>query len=264
LRSPALILSSGRTGTQFLARYLDANYASVTAVHEPSPARLLRVASHAHLAGRLSRDHLAWLLRTTRGRSLASEDELYVESNPFLAGFVDVFDAVWDDPILIHVVRDPREHARSSLNHGTGSGWKGIANRFVPFWYPDVQRILGLPERPSWLGQAAGVWMLFNRLLLEHGPRYPRYHRLRYEDLFTPSRGGLRQLCEILGLEFREHRLAIEASQRINASRGRGTPPWREWTSAACRELDTICGPLAATLGYCDEPEWRARLEAER
>ncbi len=53
----ALILSSGRTGTQFLAHYLDANYDSVVARHEPPPARLLRFASHRefqnHPAGRL-------------------------------------------------------------------------------------------------------------------------------------------------------------------------------------------------------------------
>jgi hypothetical protein len=219
------------------------------------------MASHAHLLGVLSKPRLAALLRATRG-ARGDAPPLYVESNPFLAGFVEVLGEAFDDPIVIHVVRDPRDHARSSLNHGTGSGWKGLANRFVPFWYPNVQRILELPSRPSWLGQAAGVWTIFNRMLSEAGPRYGRYHLLKYEELFDASGDGLRQLCGWLGLSYHDAGLTIEADQRINASRRNVAPPWREWPAVWCRELHDICGPLAEQLGYGDEPEWRERLEA--
>ena len=135
--------ASGRTGTQFLAHYFDANYDRVVARHEPPPARLLRMASHAHMSGYLSDRQLRALLAYKRRRHDAGAGaDWYLESNPFLVGFADVLGDAWKNPTIIHVVRDPREHARSALNHGTGRGLKALANRLLPFWFPDVRRVL--------------------------------------------------------------------------------------------------------------------------
>jgi hypothetical protein len=257
----ALILSSGRTGTQFLAHYFDANYDNVVALHEPPPARWLRFASHAHMRGSLSDDRLRALLAWKRRHYDDRIDtEFYIESNPFLSGFADVIGDVWDEPIVIHVVRDPREHTRSSLNHGTGSGRKGLANRLIPFWYPDVKRILALGHEPSWIERTAGVWAIANRLLCDAAPRHAHYHRLRYEDLFDDSHSGLRAICEILGLPYREHGIAVSPEARINQSRLEALPDWREWSREQCLALDRICMPLMREFGYGDEPEWRERI----
>lgn len=256
----ALILSSGRTGTKFLARYLDANFDGVIARHEPPPSRLLRLASHAHLSGRVSRARLASLLRRARAGVSSLDAALYVESNPFLTGFVEVLGEAFDRPLVLHVVRDPREHARSSLNHGTGRGVKGLANRWLPFWYPDVRRILELDHAPSWLERAAGVWRIFNAMLSEYGPRYAGYRVVRYEDLFDANRTGLRAVCEALALAYPEGPVPVSAEDRINPGRLDVQPHWREWSPADCRALQQICGPLMGAFGYGEEPEWIERV----
>jgi len=260
----ALILSSGRTGTQFLAHFFDANYAGVVARHEPPPSRWLRLASHAHMRGQLSRESLRSLLAWKRRRYDDRIDaDWYVESNPFLAGFAEVIGEVWEAPLVIHVVRDPREHARSSLNHGTGSGWKGLANRLVPFWYPDVRRILALDHAPSWLERAAGLWTLANRRLLAAAPKLTHYHRFAYESVFDDTSSGLRQICALLDLEFPDRGAAVPPDQRMNQSRAKAFPAWREWSRADCLALHRICAPLMVELGYGDEPEWRERVAGD-
>jgi hypothetical protein len=257
----ALILSSGRTGTKFLAHYFDANFEAVVARHEPPPARWLRLASHAHMQGVLSNERLRALLAYKRRRyDDALRADLYVESNPFLAGFVDVLGEVWERPTIVHVVRDPREHARSSLNHGTASGLKGLANRLLPFWYPDVRGILALDHPPSWLERAAGVWAIINERLRNAAPRYADYHLLRYEAIFDESHSGLHELCRILGLPYPGTGAAVAPRDRINPGRLDVLPPWREWTVEQCRQLDRICSPLMQEFGYGTEPEWRARV----
>jgi hypothetical protein len=257
----ALILSSGRTGTLFLARYFDANYEGVIGRHEPPPARWLRLASHAHMAGSLSRERLRALLAYKRRRhDDALDADLYVESNPFLSGTIDVLGEVWEDPTIFHVVRDPRDQVRSSLNHGTATGVKGLANRFFPFWYPDVRKILELDHAPSWLERAAGVWVILNSRLRNAAPRYPHYHLLRYEEIFDASHSGLREMCRILGLDYREAGAAVSPWDRINPGRLDALAPWREWTREQCVVLQRICGPLMREFGYGDEPEWRARV----
>jgi hypothetical protein len=260
----ALILSSGRTGTKFLARYFDANFEGVVARHEPPPARWLRLASHAHMRGSLSNERLRALLAYKRRRfDDALSTNLYVESNPFLAGFVDVLGEVWEEPTIIHVVRDPREYARSSLNHGTAAGLKGLANRLLPFWYPDVRRILALDHRPSWLERAAGVWSIVNTLLRNGASRYSDYHLLHYEAIFDESHSGLREMCRIFDLDYRDSDAPVAPSDRINPGRLDALPPWREWSPEQCVALEQICSPLMRELGYGGEPEWRARVSAD-
>jgi hypothetical protein len=216
------------------------------------------------MRGSLSEERLRGLLAYKRRRyDDALDAELYIESNPFLAGFAGVLGEVWEEPLIIHVVRDPREHARSSLNHGTGSGLKGLSNRLLPFWYPDVRRILALDHRPSWLERAAGVWAIFNSRILDAAPRYANYHLLRYEEIFDASHSGLRDLCRIFGLDSREAGGAVTPADRINPGRLDALAPWREWSREQCRALDHICAPLMREFGYGEEPEWRAQVSPD-
>jgi len=258
----ALVLSAGRTGTKFLAQYLDANYPEVTARHEPKPSRSLRLASHAHMVGAVSRDRLVALLRRKRQRYVDPlRAEMYVECNPFLAGYADVIREVWQDPLIIHIVRDPREHVRSSLNHGTATGWKGLGNRFIPYWYPDVAKILNL-EGLGAVGMAAGVWVVMNRQLRESSRHYRRYSLLHYEKVFDANYSGLREICALLGLAYRDADAPVSPKQRINAGQLDVVSHWRDWSVADCREVERVCQPLMAEYGYGDEPEWRAKLAA--
>lgn len=260
-----MVLSAGRTGTRFLAHYLNANFASVVARHEPPPSRTLRLASHARLVGALSREALVSLLRRKRARHVDPLGaELYVECNPFLAGCADVLHEVWPELTVVHVVRDPREHVRSSLNHGTATGWKGFANRWLPYWYPDVARILAIEGPLGPVGLAAGVWTVMNREIrraethLEPG----HYHLFHYEQIFDETHSGLRAICALLGLGEPARDAPVSPSERINAGRHAAIGPWREWTPQQCAELERICRPLMDVYGYGREPAWREKLDA--
>lgn len=255
-----LIVSSGRTGTQFLARYFDANYPDVVGRHEPPPRYRLRIAANAHAAGALSRERMLRMLAARRRRLVDPLDaRLYVESNPFLWGAVDVFDEVFDAPTVVHVVRDPREQVRSSLGHGTGSGWKALANRFLPWWYPKRP---GQPAPADWFERAATLWAVVNERLDAVGPRCADYRLLRYEDLFDETSSGLRALCAHLGLAFAGEGAPVDPSERINRSARDALAGWSEWSDARCRSLQRIAGPGMQRYGYGAEPAWLQRIGA--
>jgi hypothetical protein len=254
-----LIVSSGRTGTQFLAHYFDANHPSVVARHEPPPRTLLRIASNAHAAGALPGAALAPLLAAKRRRVARLDADLYVESNPFLWGAVDVFREIFEDATIVHVVRDPREQVRSSLNHGTGRGRKRLAGSLVPFWYPRLPRG---PARGDWFARAAGFWCVVNEGLREQGAACTDYRLVRYEALFDSTHSGLRELCEWLGLPFRGSGSPVDPARRINRSQGSALGGWRSWSDEQCATLHRIAGPLMAEYGYGDESEWKQRVGA--
>lgn len=264
----AVILSSGRTGTQFLARYFDANYTEVVARHEPPPSRWIRVLSNAAVSGALAPSRLLPLLsrfRAGRVAALGPETTLYLESNGFLYGFTEVIGELWPDASLVHVVRDPRDWIRSALAHGNDRGVKRLAGALIPYWLPDPRRVPGavVPERSTGLiGRYAATWAIVNQTIENARSSCPNYLRLRFEDLVDAQASGLRALCNHLGLPFREGG-SIAPDERFNASRRKSVGSWQEWSAAECRCVEEICGPLMREYGYADQPEWLARLEAD-
>jgi hypothetical protein len=256
----AFILSSGRTGTKFLAEFLNANFDSVLALHEPEPSYRLRLYAHAYWAGRVSPRRMENILRRHRQRILRDVSaDLYVESNPFISGFVDVLDALGSAPIVFHIVRDPREFVRSAFNHGSASGRKWLVSRLLPYWFPDVRPMLG-GEPLTPFTAFAGQWALVNRKLAEGGKRHANYHLLRFEDIFDERHSGLHQLCMILGLPFPGPEAEIRPNQRINPGRQKRLGNWREWPRGWCEQLDRICSPLMRDYGYGEELEWQAKI----
>lgn len=250
------IVSSGRTGTQFLARYFDANFEGVAARHEPSPRMRTRIVANAYAERACSRDRVIALLEKKRQSIDSLSADVYVESNPFLWGAIGVFDEVFEFPTVVHVVRDPREQVRSSLNHGTSTGLKSIANRWLPYWYPSTPQDGG-----GWIERATGMWTVVNRFMRDTGASCSSYRVLRYEDLFDETHSGLRWLCELLGVEFRGAGAPVDPAQRINRGAGQVLGEWGEWSDGQCAAVHRIAAPLMAQYGYGTEPEWLARVE---
>lgn len=255
-----IIVSSGRTGTQFLAEYFNKNYDGVVALHEPKPRYVLRVYSNARIAGKVERERMASVLVQNRQKMMRQIScDAYIESNSYLYGFVDVLETVWPNPVIIHVVRDPRTWVRSALNHGNSHGLKKLANRWIPHWLPDVRAILGIQGKLSPVGLFAACWTVMNKATAEYAHAVPNYHLVRFEDLFNESHAGLRALCEIFSLEFRGEGAAHPPSARINVGRSNILGPWDTWPTEQCEELHRICTPLMQAYGYGEEDEWLER-----
>jgi len=256
LENVVFILSSGRTGTTAMARYLSECCEGTLALHEPKPSRILRMASSRRLARRLTNEQMSQMLRRKRQRLVSQIDQPnYVESNPYLYGFVEVLGEVFQRPKVIHVVRDPRTMIRSALNFGAQSGIKRIVTALLPYWLIKPDRVEENPERRwrdmSAVERIAWYWRTVNSHLDQGSKVYgDDYTRVRYEDLFSSDGAGIRQLIEKLGLEERPGVLEELLASRVNRSRGNVMPAWPDWPEADCKALDHQCGELMRQYGY--------------
>lgn len=250
------IVSSGRTGTMALARHLDACYEGVWAAHEPRPSWRLRRASAQSLCGRLSRDELVRLLARCRRKLVASiQAEYYIESNPFLGGFLDVLADVFHNAAVVHVVRDPRTYIRSGMNFGTFRGLKGLAARLVPWWLPRPELMPGWTG-PPWSRMSPAVrlawyWAMLNAHLNRGQELYgERYLRIRFEDLFARDGSGLRRLTDWIGLPWDDRLVQCANGEKVNASRDAGFPRFADWSAPLKQQVMEHCGPLMELYGY--------------
>lgn len=261
------IVSSGRTGTTALAQHLDAAYPNVRALHEPRPSWRLRRASAKALCGRLAKPQLVELLASAR-RDLVSRitQPIYVESNPYLGGFLDAFGEVFDRPRILHVVRDPRSFIRSSINFGVFSGLKRFASACLPYWLPKPELCLPNPSCPpkTWrqmspIERLAWYWTLLNTELNRGQSLYPHdYLRLRFEDLFNPDGTGLRQLTDFIGLPFNQNLIAAANAEKVNASKTLRLPKWPDWPADLQQQVLDHCRPLMTLYGYATEVQTTA------
>jgi hypothetical protein len=257
-RKIAFIVSSGRTGTTALAAHLDRIYPDVRALHEPAPSWRLRRASNRALCGRLSRADLAALLAASRRRLIERLDRpLYVESNPFLVGFIEALGDVFAEPLVVHIVRDPRTYVRSSINFGTFAGLKRWAQALVPDWLPKPHHC-ATPTGLDWSAMSpparlAWYWQIANTCLNRGREIYgDRYLRLRFEDLFAPDGSGLRQLTDFLGIAY-DDRLAQSAqTERVNASTTQRLGRWQDWDARTKEDVLQFCRPLMRQYGYTE------------
>ncbi len=253
----AFILSSGRTGTKFLAEFFSANYPGVLALHEPPPSYHLRMLANAYLSGSAPRWLMIAALRASRASVMRRRaGRTYVESNPFLFGFADVLGEVFATPFIFHIVRDPREFVRSAINHGSASGRKWLTSSLIPFWFPDVRRLLHTREKLSPVGIFAGQWRLVNEFLSKRGPSLPGYHCLKFEEVFDAQNSGLRRMCELLELPYPGDGARLSGSEKVNVGKLDLIGRWPTWTSDQCRELSRGGGALMRDYGYGGEPEW--------
>ncbi len=249
------IVSSGRTGTKALAHHLGKCYESVFAVHEPRPSWRLRRASGRAICGRMSAERLASLLARSR-RSLVSgiSQSIYVESNPFLWGFLEAFAEVFDHPLVLHVVRDPRTYVRSAINWGACRGIKNLANTYLPYWHPHPEQLSAsdIPwKQMTDIQRMAWYWKIVNTELnrgeIIHGSRYLR---MRFEDLFNRDGSGLRQFAAWVGIPWKDDLLSSANAEKVNASQGVSCPPFKQWPEDQQEEALFYCRELMRLYGY--------------
>lgn len=126
---------------------------------------------------------------------------------------------------VVHLVRDPRDVARSSI----GMGWAGTLFHGVGHW-------IGTEE--AWARAA---------------PAFPedRVLELRYEALLRDPQAELRRLCAFLGVDWSPRMLDFHETSTYAPVDARLAEQWRRRSSLReIRHVESRAAPLMERLGY--------------
>ncbi len=253
-----ICVSTGRTATTELANRFNRVYRQVHAVHEPAPSRKLRALSNRRAAGKATRDDLIRVYAHSRRALFAKINApIYMEFNPFLHGFVDVLPELFDDPLFLHIVRDPRQYVPSHLNHGALSGLKGMAIRLNKHYMIRPEFVEARPAK-TWrqmepIERIAFRWRAVNERLERDGQALgSRYRRVAFEALTAPDGAALRETVAWMGLPFVDDLLRPEQGKK-NASARQLCPKWNDMSEAQRRLILGQCDGLMARYGYLEE-----------
>ena len=254
--APVFVLSTGRTGTKFVAHLLD-RVAGVEAWHEPFPV----------LMGfpRFARDHqdnLGLLQRmfdaARQERILAAcvREQTYVEANQTLTFFAAAIQGLYPRARFVHLVRHPASFATSAMRRGyfdSDTIWR--AGRPAP--------ASGHGSDGASLDKCLWLWREVNAYLSAFGAvAGPESYRLyRAEDLWRDP-AAVEALIDFVGgsclpeaviRQLQAQPVNALVPDRVlpdNVSRDPSFPDYANWPENDRQRLRDGCGELARQYGY--------------
>ena len=223
-----LIVSTGRTGTNFLANFFDDGQEDLYSVHEPKPD--LFHLSMAKFRGEPSIYGIQKHFKIKRYKQYkaakSTTNKLYIESNPNLAFLLPEAIQVFKNPRIVVVTRDIFSYLISAYNKSpdnSGNSFFYAENdrrkRLTPFDVDD-----DVPQR-DWrkrnrFEKITWYWNYCNNYIIRSLRNYPHY-RVKFEDLFGENKvSEIKKLSKYLGM-YDHVRLDIqedELSEKMNTN----------------------------------------------
>jgi len=265
-----LILSTGRTGTKYLAKILQTIIPDADVYHEAGEqSRLINIFSHAYLAGLISEKPSlqAWQHAVLPNLRRAQADRsFYVDANNHIYQIAVNNPDLYPNLKVIHIVRDPREYIRSHINWTRTRLKSFIANHLIPFWQPTGYMLGNIPlgkwMTMTQLEKFAWIWNYKNLYIKQLEISPTPYLRINFEDLFLgiDSLAVFKNMLNYMGVRVPED-LVDHISKPTNMSKHH-LPSWVDWPMKTCRRIDKICGVEMRSYGYGLESEWRKKIQS--
>ncbi len=260
---PVIIISTGRTGTNFLSKLFNEFYSDcVDAYHERGASRPMQILTNFYFSRLLPKSFLRRAWDVLKGWEVAEcRKDFHIDSNCFLYGFVPTFPDLYPNLKVIHIVRDPRTYVASHLNYAREDAGSFIANYLVPFWQPSpfLTREMPLTKigKLSRMERYAWIWRFKNQHMASLENSSALYLRIKFEDLFHSSNPetAMDAILDFIGLPHISGMSDRFQRAENQASRKKFTE-WQNWNQQQCAVLDAICGEHMQHYGYGMESEW--------
>lgn len=248
------IIGTGRTATVFLKEFFRVNLPDAVSLHEPK--RMIKLCSNMHLSGVIGKNRLEKYLRCY-ARAIARrlkkcDAHILVQVDPWLYGFTGLLDAMFENPYVIHIVRNPLTYIPSHLNRMYSSAMVGFLRDAIPYWKlrgdqtGDYTR--GEWKRMTQEEKMAWYWRKCNEFIESESAGLTRCKRIRYEDLFRDNHSGLREIAAFCELSLPGNSSSAEGLEQNTAPAS--FPDADAWPPELRERVVRICRPLAERYGY--------------
>lgn len=264
---PILIISTGRTGTIFLARLFADLYPDAASYHERGNSRPIQILTNMHFSHLFPKNGVKTAWRLFKGKEIETcEKAFHIDANNFLYGLASIAPELYPNLKVLHIVRDPRDYVTSQLNFSRQKRTSFIGNYLVPFWQPNPFLVGELPLSRSFgftrFEKYCWVWDFKNRVMSKLEGSATPYLCIRFEELFSSQpEAAFRHITDFFGLPPAKN-IHEKFCEPANTSKTTFFPEWPDWTSKHARQLQTLCGKQMEKFGYGNEPEWLAKLQS--
>lgn len=262
-----VILSTGRSGTNFLANILKVLDSKYRVKHQQWGSRIINIIGTASICcPKYFKVFNPFILRLCFKKK---EEDIIVD--PLMSLFI--YNTILLDKDqsakVVHLIRDPRDFVTSFINWKSGSFKKTILHHIVPFWQPNPW-LCGDVSLYDWLKMSkfehyCWIWKFKNELFKTSNNPNNSYILVKMESLTESpdSNINISSLLNFIDKSGTHHNFRGFDNSKINNSINQNFPPWNKWTKEQAIILDHWCGDLMKELGYGMEDNWNELLEHE-
>ena len=259
---PLIILSTGRTGTNYLSQLLQSQGLDDLS-HQGKYSRLINILGNVGLCLKsdlLQKRILPKLMEKT-GRSVYTADPLL--SVPLT--LIIPSQTSTQKIKVLHIVRDPRDFVTSFMNWRRQKLRRMFLHHCVPFWQPNPWGV-GNTDLINYIKMSkfehfCWIWAYKNSLFEKKwNKRGIDYLRIRLEDISNQTNTS-KMLSSFLGLQEFCFPSELKQNQSVNKSDNAYFPKWNHWTKQQANNLYKHCAQLMEQYGYGLESEWQKKIQ---
>ncbi len=293
------ISSTGRTGTQFFAKYMSKMIENSASLHEPGtpwitkPELLLGKVKdyglyhmtlgqmkNTHSMYKLSRDYVAGdISKSDAMRNIkeinARVDSLYKEntcvySSGHVYGLLGLLDEVYPDSRFVFIIRDPRDWIGSALNKAEYTLY-GPLEIFIKKLSLQPSCIQNDPYIKEWnklskFEKYCWFYSTLNNLVLNEMSEKDNFRTFRYEDIFLND-DKVEEFEKMLqfATDFDSGQLQYKnapdlLNKKVDSKQEKARANWESWSDEQAKILQKHCGFLMHEFGYGKEGAWKKKL----
>jgi len=258
-QTPCFILSTGRTGTTSLTRYLKNQMPQLNCHQEPQPSWFFNLysnlATQGHAPAFLSRFTKRHYLKARKGLLAATANTRYVEINPFIYGMGPELKELFGAIRIIHITRHPYTYIQSIQNFRP-QAWRALF-RNMPYWNLDARQAVKTNGYPgstlTQIEKKAWAWRLINEKIDSYRAFAENFQQVRFEKLFTqPSFDENRKLFDALSEPQLGSPTSSASEIKLNASNTSTVLTWQDWLKAVFANVQRICSTGMHKYGYSE------------
>jgi len=269
--TPFFIISSGRSGTQMMAKIFD-SFQNIEMHHEYM-VNIIQPISTQYYMGMISKKIVCEeLVKTYKNSIYYSEKEVWGDSSNKLSWIIECLNEVFPDAKFIHLVRDGRKVVSSFYNKLSDECYDDKSVKILNNWINQPEKYpKPPPEKKFWWNipikkeeeklnfekynqfeRICFHWKEVNSNILKNLEKIPENRKRFYklEDLVSDSK-FLKNLLEFLNLEFDETKFELlKKPYNVNI------PKDFQLDDKQKDEFFKIAGSMMKTLGYNSKKEY--------
>lgn len=242
-----LILSTGRTGTEFFAHFFNDILDNAIALHEPNPdafdlgVALRRNTVDIKKALKIFNSDRYSILRTLK----KEKKNIYIESNNNLVLLIPILKKVFPNMKIIHIERKVEDYVRSAMSkeHGFGYTFHGNKDPRARLTAKDFDED---PFNMEWdnftqFEKVTWHWRKYNSLIENENWGDSKYIKLSFEKIFFEDHQDLKKLFEFMNLP---ENIFFESINKLSNKKNHSSKYLVDvasnWSSQEKRNFETI------------------------
>ncbi|MFW6046514.1 MAG: hypothetical protein ACOCP4_01840 [Candidatus Woesearchaeota archaeon] len=258
-----LILSTGRTGTKFMASYFNNYIKNFYAAHEPFPK--IDLLASRYFTSKISTDSvkkkIEWRRQFIQRELYKTQQENYLESNPAFWSLIPIMREILPNIKIIHIIRDGRTWLRSAYSRKIDSKGKYKKNRHGIIWRFTADEIPTDEYYGKWsemdiIEKLAWIWKTKNETILNDIEDDPKAITIKFEEVFSKENNykGITDIINFINHDWTVEPTISDCSEPLKNKENKSPqftlPKYQKLNNTQQKSFETIAGNLMEKMSY--------------